>query len=84
MSAGFPVDLTVLIRKGRGPYAVAKKLTDIPNPRGKAYEIDLYTVVGFPEADAIRIEVTKRGLPAANEAHAYRFQLAELDVRFAE
>lgn len=84
MSASFPVDLSVSVKKGDGAYTVVKKLTNIPNPKGKPYEIDLYTVVGFPEANSIRIEVTKRGLPAADEPDAYRLQLAELTVKFAE
>ena len=84
MTAGFPVDLSVSVKKGDGTYTVVKKLTDIPNPKGNPYTIDLYTVVGYPEATSIRIDVTKRGLPAADDPGAYRLQLAELSVKFAE
>jgi alpha-L-rhamnosidase len=83
-SVGFPVDMKILVKKAGEGYSVAKTLTDIPNPKGKPYEIDLYTVVGFPEANSIRIEVTKRGIPAADEPDAYRLQLAELTVKFVE
>jgi len=84
MSAGFPVDLSVSVKKGDGVYTVVKKLIDIPNPKGNPYTIDLYTVVGYPEATSLRIDVTKRGLPAADEPGAYRLQLAELKAAFAE
>jgi len=84
MTAGFPVDLSVSVKKGDGAYTVVKKLTDIPNPKGNPYKIDLYTVVGYPEATSIRIDVTKRGQPAADEPGAYRLQLAEVKVAFVE
>ena len=76
--------MKILVKKAGDSYSVAKTLTDIPNPQGKPYVIDLYTVVGFPEANSIRIEVTKRGLPAADEPDANRLQLAELTVKFVE
>lgn len=78
--AGFPVDLTVYTKSPGGTYEVIKTATNIPNPKGMAYTIDLYTVVGFPHARNIRIEVTKFGLPAADEPHAYRLQLAEMEI----
>jgi len=74
----------VSVKKGDGVYTVVKKLSDIPNPKGNPYTIDLYTVVGYPEATSLRIDVTKRGLPAADEPGAYRLQLAELKAAFAE
>ena len=83
-SVGFPVETKILVKKAGGGYSIAKTLTDIPNPQGKPYVVDLYTVVGYPEANSIRIEVTKRGLPAADEPDAYRLQLAELTVKFVE
>ncbi|MBT3381279.1 MAG: sulfatase-like hydrolase/transferase [Lentisphaerae bacterium] len=84
MTAGFPVDLTISLRTPGGAYTVAKTLADISNPQGKPYEIGLSKATGSLQAASIRIEVTKRGLPPGNEPDAYRLQLAELEVDYAE
>jgi alpha-L-rhamnosidase len=79
-TAGFPVDLSVSMKNSQGKYEVVKTLTGIENPLGEAYEISLYTVVGYRRTDSIRIDVTKLGEPASDEAEIYRLQLAELEI----
>ena len=82
MTAGFPVNLTVSIKNSHGNYQVIKNIADIQNPDGKAYEIDLYTVVGFYESQFIRLDVSTLGIPAVDEPAVYRLQLAEMEVVF--
>ena len=83
-SAGFPVELTVLIKDSQGKYKKIKTLSDIPNPKGKALAIDLYTVVGFHESQYVRVDVNKLGIPAADEPMVYRLQLSEMEFVFDE
>ncbi|MEO2048374.1 MAG: hypothetical protein ABGX16_17620 [Pirellulales bacterium] len=78
-TAGFPVDLTVSIKGPWGSYKEIKTLTDIPGPKGKAFPIELYTVIGYHQVRHIRIEVTKLGLPVVAEPGMYQLQLAETE-----
>jgi len=81
-TAGFPVDMTIYIKTQWGTHKVIKTLKDIPNPDGKVYAIDLYTVVGFHEGRYIRFEVTKLGTPGVAEPGMYQLQLAEMEFVF--
>ena len=42
--------------------------------------MDLYTVIGYPKARRVKINVTRFGEPAANEAGVYRLQLERVKV----
>jgi hypothetical protein len=76
--------MTISIKNPWGSYKVIKTLKGIPNPEGKPYPIDLYTVVGFHQRRHIRFEVTKLGTPAVAEPGMYQLQLAEMEIVFDE
>jgi hypothetical protein len=76
--------MTISIKSPWGTYKVIKTLKDIGNSNGKAYPIDLYTVVGFHQARYVRIEVTKLGAPEVTEPGMYQLQLAEMEIVFDE
>jgi hypothetical protein len=74
---GFPVDFTLQTRAdGASQYTTVRTVTAEPNPNGLAQ------TYGFRTATArhVRLQATRLGLPAADEATRYRLQLAELTV----
>ncbi|MFE1922286.1 discoidin domain-containing protein [Streptomyces asoensis] len=76
-TAGFPVDFTIQTRPdGSSAYTTARTVTAEPDPGG------LVQTYGFRTTTAryVRLQATRLGAPAADEATKYRLQLAELTV----
>ncbi|MFE6822268.1 discoidin domain-containing protein [Streptomyces sp. NPDC057690] len=76
-TAGFPVDFSIQIRPdGSSSYTTVRAVTAEPNPGG------LVQTYGFKSTTAryVRLQATKLGAPATDEAAKYRLQLAELTV----
>ncbi|OXY85819.1 glycoside hydrolase family 78 [Streptomyces diastatochromogenes] len=74
-TAGFPVDFTLQTRAdGAASYTTVRTVTAEPNPNG------LPQTYGFKTTTAryVRLQATRLGTPAADEATRYRLQLAEL------
>jgi len=53
-------------------------LTHCPAPDAKGLSVDLYTVIGYPKVRFVKINVTRFGEPAADEAEVYRLQLERI------
>ncbi|MEU9267147.1 discoidin domain-containing protein [Streptomyces sp. NPDC048251] len=76
-TACFPVDFTLQTRAdGTTTYTTARTITAEPNPGG------LPQTYGFKTTTAryVRLQATKLGTPASDEATKYRLQLAELTI----
>jgi hypothetical protein len=78
--AGFPRDFTVQIGTDPEKYTIIASLTNCPAPDAKGLVVDLYTVIGYPKVRFIKINVTRFGEPAADEAEVYRLQLERVKV----
>ncbi|MEU6381639.1 discoidin domain-containing protein [Streptomyces sp. NPDC046909] len=76
-TAGFPVDFTLQTRAdGAGTYTTVRTVTSQPNPGGMVQTYGFRTTT----ARYIRLQATRLGSPASDEATKYRLQLAELTV----
>ncbi|MER6154346.1 discoidin domain-containing protein [Streptomyces sp. NPDC001868] len=76
-TAGFPVDFTIQTRlDGATSYTIARTVTGEPNPDGAARTYPLTSATGRH----VRLNVTKLGRPASDEATKYRLQLAEFRI----
>ena len=78
--AGFPRDFTVEIGTEPEKYTTVAALTNCPAPDAKGLVVDLYTVIGYPKVRRVKINVTRFGEPAANEAGMYRLQLERVKI----
>lgn len=75
----FPVDFTIQVKlNGGSTYTTVKTVTNQPNPGHTPQSYDL----GSQNARYMKINVTKLGLPAYDEAGSgyYRLQLAEVEI----
>ena len=77
---GFPRDFMVQIGTDREQYTTVAAFTNCPAPDAKGLSVDLYTVIGYPKVRFIKINVTRLGEPAADEAGVYRLQLERVKV----
>ena len=77
---GFPRDFTVQIGTDPEKYTTVAAFTNCPAPDAKGLSVDLYTVIGYPKVRFIKINVTRFGEPAADEAEVYRLQLERVKV----
>jgi len=77
---GFPRDFTVQIGTDPEKYTTVAALTHCPAPDAKGLTVDLYTVIGYPKVRRVKINATRFGEPAADEAGVYRLQLERVKV----
>lgn len=78
--AGFPCDFTVQVGTEPEKYTTVAAFTNCPAPDVKGLSVDLYTVIGYPKARRVKINVTRFGEPAADETGVYRMQLERVKV----
>lgn len=77
---GFPRDFTVQLAKQPGAFSTVAAYTDCPVPDENGLTVNLYTVIGFPSARYVRIEVTRLGEPGLGEPGVRRLQFARVRV----
>ncbi|WP_328505346.1 alpha-L-rhamnosidase-related protein [Streptomyces sp. NBC_00391] len=76
-TAGFPVDFTLQTRvDGATSYTTVRTVTGQANPDGRVQTYGFRTTT----ARYVRLQATRLGTPASDEAAKYRLQLAELAV----
>ncbi len=80
-AAGFPRDFTVQVGLESGKYTTVAAFTNCPAPDAKGLSIDLYTVIGYPKVRYVKIDATRFGAPAADEAGVYRLQLKRVKIQ---
>ena len=76
--AGFPRDFKVQLAKQKGAFTTVANYSDFAPPDGRGLSVDLNTVIGFPSARYVRIEVTRLGLPPLDEPNVRRLQFSRV------
>ena len=76
--AGFPRDFKVQLAKKPGEFTTVATFTDTKAPDAGGLSVNLYTVIGFPSARYVRIEVTRLGEPAQDEPGVHRLQFSRV------
>lgn len=55
-------------------------LNATPPKSGSPFEIDFYTVIGYPKVKSLLVRATELGAPAADEPRAWRLQFRRIAV----
>jgi hypothetical protein len=78
LGVGFPRDFTVRVATKPGAFETVASCTDCPVPDEEGLTVDLYTVIGYPNARYVRLVATRLGEPGVGEPGAFRLQLSRL------
>ena len=76
--AGFPRDFKVQLAKQKGAFTTVANYSDFAPPDRRGLSVDLNTVIGFPSARYVRIEVTRLGPPPLDEPNVRRLQFSRV------
>lgn len=77
---GFPRDFTVQLARQPGAYETVATYADCPAPDEDGLTVELYTVIGYPSARFVKINVTRLGEPSFGEPGVRRLQLSRVQL----
>ncbi len=80
-TSGFPRDFKVQLAKQKGAFTTAATYSDFAPPDERGLSVNLGTVIGFPSARYVRIEVTRLGPPPLDEPGVRRLQFSRVRLQ---
>lgn len=75
---GFPRDFTVQLARQPGAFETVAAYTDCPVPGEDGLCVELYTVIGYPSARYVKINVTRLGEASSGEPGVRRLQFSRV------